>query len=147
MRRNEARICQCLRNSASILTLLLLVTPAAYAQRMLEPSEYLKDSKFKPLYFKALGPKSKTPWLAKMDGPAPTTRKVQVDGNEYVLSAFCKNRDCGDNNAVLLYSAPKGVLYGTVYEKGKSTLIGDPPPAVAAELPKLWKTEWRSQPK
>lgn len=132
---------QHLPNGASILLLLLFLAPAAHAQRMLEPAEFLQDPKFKPLYFKVLGPKSKTPWLAKMDGPAPTTRKVQVDGNEYVLSAFCKNRDCGDNNAVLLYSAPKGVLYGTVYEKGKSTLIGDPPSAVAAELPKLWKTE------
>jgi hypothetical protein len=138
---------QHLRNGASILLLPLFLATAAHAQRMLEPAEYLQDPKFKPLYFKALGPKSKTPWLAKMDGPASTTRKVQVDGTEYVLSAFCKNRDCGDNSAVLLYSAPKGVLYGTVYEKGKSTLIGDPPPAVATELPKLWKIEWRSQPK
>ena len=31
------------------------------------------------------------------------------------------------------------------YERGKSTLIGEPPPAVAAELPKLWKIEWRQQ--
>ena len=135
---------QYLRKGAPIL-LLLFVAPAAYAQRMLEPAEYLQDPKFKPLYFKALGPKAKTPWLARMDGPASTTRKVQAGGTEYVLSAFCKNRDCADNNAVLLYSAPNGVVYGTIYEKGKSTLIGDPPPTVAAELPKLWKFEWRQQ--
>lgn len=73
---------------ASILLLLLFLAPAAHAQRMLEPSEFLQDSKFKPLYFKALGPKSKTPWLAKMDGPAPTTRKVQVDGNESRTERF-----------------------------------------------------------
>ena len=127
------------------ILLLLFVVPAAHAQRMLEPAEYLQDPKFKPLYFKALGLKSKTPWLARMDGPASTTRKVQVGGAAYVLSAFCKNRDCADNNAVLLYSAPQGVLYGTIYEKGKSTLIGDPPPAMTAELPKLWKLEWRQQ--
>jgi hypothetical protein len=36
-------------------------------------------------------------------------------------------------------------VYGTIYEKGKTTLIGDPPPAVAAKLGKLWKKEWRSQ--
>ena len=125
------------------MLLLFALAPAAHAQRMLEPAEYLKDAKFKPLYVTALGAKAKTPWLAKMDGPAPTTRKVNVAGTEYVLSAFCKNHDCGDNNAVLLYSAPKGVLYGTIYEKGKATLVGDPPPAVAAELPKLWKIEWR----
>ena len=132
-----------LRHVAASVLLLFALAPAAHAQRMLEPAEYLKDPKFKPLYVTALGAKAKTPWLAKMDGPAPTTRKVNVGGTEFVLSAFCKNHDCGDNNAVLLYSAPKGVLYGTIYEKGKATLIGDPPPAVAAELPKLWKTEWR----
>ena len=130
-----------------MLFLPIFFTTGAQQQRMLEPAEYLSDAKFKLLYFKALGPKGKTPWLAKMDGPASTTRKVSVDGAEYVLSAFCKNHDCGENNAVLLYSALKGVLYGTIYEKGKSTLIGEPPPAVAAELPKLWKIEWRSQPK
>jgi hypothetical protein len=31
------------------------------------------------------------------------------------------------------------------YEHGKSTLIGEQPHAVAAELPKLWKIEWRQQ--
>jgi hypothetical protein len=38
-------------------------------------------------------------------------------------------------------------VYGKVYQRGKSTLIGSPSPAIAAELEKLWKTEWRSQPK
>jgi hypothetical protein len=135
------------RIGASLLLALALVAPAAHAQRMLEPSEYLRDPTFKPLYVKALGPKAKMPWLAKMDGPAPTTRKVVVQGNEYVLSAFCKNHDCYDNSAVLLYAAPRGVLYGTIYEKGRSTLIGDPPAPVAADLARLWKVEWRSQPK
>jgi hypothetical protein len=41
--------------------------------------------------------------------------------------------------------AANGVVYGTIYEGGKATLIGAPPPAVAAELEKLWKTEWRQQ--
>jgi hypothetical protein len=50
---------QRVRNGAS----LLFLPPAAHAQqRMLEPSEYLKDPQFKSLYVKALGPKSKTPW-------------------------------------------------------------------------------------
>jgi hypothetical protein len=47
---------------------------------------------------------------------------------------------------VILYSPDKKSVYGTIYEKGKTTLIGDPPPAVAAELGNLWKKEWRSQP-
>lgn len=125
--------------------LLLLTVPIAGGQQMLTPADYLNDPKFRPLYFKALGPKAKLAWLAKMDGPAPLTRKVGIGGDEYVLAAFCKNRDCADHNAVLLYEASRGVLYGTIYEKGRSTLIGNPPPALATELGRLWKKEWRSQ--
>jgi hypothetical protein len=136
---------QRLRQGASILFLLGFVVPLAQAQRMLEPAEYLKDAKFQALYSKALGPKAKTPWLAKMDGPAPTTRKVRVIGSEFVLAAFCKNTDCDGNSAVLLYAADRGQLYGTIVEKGKTTLIGEPPPGLAIELNKLWKKEWRQQ--
>jgi hypothetical protein len=141
----HATFVQRLRQSVSVLFLLCFLAPLAQAQRMLEPAEYLKDAKFKELYVKALGPKAKTAWLAKMDGPAPTTRKVRVVGSEFVLAAFCKNHDCGDNSAVLLYAADRGQLYGTVYEKGKTTVIGDPPPGLAIELNKLWKKEWRQQ--
>jgi hypothetical protein len=136
---------QRLRQGASILFLLGLLAPLAQAQRMLEPAEYLKDAKFQALYTKALGPRAKTPWLAKMDGPAPTTRKVRVIGSEFVLAAFCKNQDCGNNSAVLLYAADRGQLVGTIFEKGKTTLIGEPPPGLAIELNKFWKKEWRQQ--
>lgn len=136
---------QQLRQGAAVLLLLCFMAPLAQAQRMLEPSEYLKDPKFKELYVKALGAKAKTPWLAKMDGPAPTTRKVRVVGLEFVLAAFCKNHDCADNSAVLLYAAERGQLVGTVYEKGKTTVIGDPSPGLAIEINKLWKKEWRQQ--
>jgi hypothetical protein len=44
---------------------------------------------------------------------------------------------------VLLYSVAQDVVYGKVYQRGKSVLIGSPPPAVAAELEKLWKSEFR----
>jgi hypothetical protein len=37
-------------------------------------------------------------------------------------------------------------VYGKVNQTGKSTLIGNPPPAVAAELEKIWKKQFRSQP-
>ena len=77
----HATFVQRLRLGASLLFLLCFLAPLAQAQRLLEPSEYLKDPKFKELYVKALGPKAKTPWLAKMDGPAPTTRKVRVIGS------------------------------------------------------------------
>ena len=136
---------QRLHVGSSILLLLIVLAPAANAQRMLGPAELLQDAKFKSAYLKALGPKSKTPWLAKLNGPAPTTRKVQLGGTEYVLAAVCKDHDCADTNTVLLYSAPKGVVYGTIYERGTSTQIGEPPSEVAAALPKLWKTEWRQQ--
>jgi hypothetical protein len=33
-----------------------------------------------------------------------------------------------------------------VYEKGRTTLIGEPPPPVASELARLWKKEWRTAP-
>lgn len=143
--RQAAMIIQHLRQGASLLVLLCCLAPLAQAQRMLEPSEYLKDPKFKELYLKALGPKAKTGWLAKMDGPAPTTRKVRVIGSEFVLAAFCKNSDCADHSAVLLYAADRGQLYGTIVERGKTTLIGEPQPGMAIELNKLWKKEWRQQ--
>jgi hypothetical protein len=130
--------------AGSLLALALAAT--AHAQKAKEPWEYLKEPAFKSAYAKALGQKAGTPWLAKRDGPAPEDKFVQVAGDRYVMNSFCKNRDCGDNSAVLLYSPEKKVVYGTIYEKGKITLIGDPPPAVATELGKLWKKEWRSQP-
>lgn len=93
-------------NPANLMLLLILLllfsipysTSVAHSQRMLEPAELLQAPKFKSLYSKALGPKSKTPWLARMDGPAPTTRMAKVGGRNYVLAAFCKNHDYGDNN-------------------------------------------------
>jgi len=110
-----------------------------------EAWEYLQEPAFKSAYAKALGPKVKTPWLAKRDGPSPQDKFVQVAGDKYVMNSFCKNHDCSDNSAVLLYSPDKKLVYGTFYEKGKTTLIGDPPAPVAAELATLWKKEWRSQ--
>ena len=66
-----------------------------------------------------------------------------VSSKPAMLAAFCKDHDCADHSAVLLYKADAGVLYGTIFEKGKITLIGEPPSAVASELAKLWKKEWR----
>jgi hypothetical protein len=103
----------------------------------------LLDPKFKSAYYKALGPRVKESWLTKFDGPSPETRKVKVAGREYVLAGSCKNHDCADNNVVLLYSAADGAVYGKIFARGKSILIGSPPPAVAAELERLWVSEWR----
>jgi hypothetical protein len=129
---------------AGLLAVLVLAA-AAQAQKAKEPWEYLQEPAFKNAYMKALGPKANTPWLAKRDGPAPQDKFVEVAGHRYVMNSFCKNRDCGESSAVILYSPEKKLVYGTIYEKGRTTLIGDPPAAVSSELARLWKKEWRSQ--
>ncbi|MEO8484813.1 MAG: Ivy family c-type lysozyme inhibitor [Betaproteobacteria bacterium] len=134
------------RLSACAFAVAVFAT-AAHAQKAKEAWEYLQEPAFKSAYLKALGAKAKTPWLAKRDGPAPQDKFVRVAGDRYVMNAFCKNHDCNDHSAVVLYSPDRKVVYGTVHEKGRATLIGDPPPSVATELGKLWKIEWRSQPK
>lgn len=118
-----------------------------YALTELSAAGLLYDPKAKAAYYKVLGPLAKEPWLAKLDGPSPQNRPVKVAGADFILLAACKNRDCADHSTVLLWSGGPDVVYGKVYQRGKSTLIGSPPPAVATELEKLWKTEWRSQPK
>jgi hypothetical protein len=118
-----------------------------YALTELSEAGLLYNAKAKEIYYKALGLLVKEPWLAKLDGPSPMNKAVKVAGTDYVLLSACKNRDCEQNSTVLLYSVSQDVVYGKVYQRGKSTLIGSPSPAIAAELEKLWKSEWRSQPK
>lgn len=65
-------------------------------------------------------------------------------GERYVMNSFCRNHDCAEHSAVILFSPECKLVYGTVYENGKTSLIGDPPPSLASELAIL---EWRSQPK
>lgn len=114
-----------------------------YALTELSASGLLYNPKAKATYHKALGRLSKEPWLAQLDGPSSENRAVKVAGADYVLISTCKNHDCYENSVVLLYSGAQDVVYGKVYQRGKSTLIGSPPPAVAAELEKLWKAEHR----
>ena len=118
-----------------------------YALTELSASGLLYNAKAKEVYYKALGPLVKESWLAKLDGPSSEGQAMKVADSDYVMLYTCKNRDCYDNNVVLLWSGMQKVVYGKVYQKGKSTLIGNPPPAVAAELEKLWKKHFRSQPK
>ena len=125
----------------------IALSSTALAQKPKEPWEYLQEPAFKSAYMKALGPKSNTAWLAKRDGPAPQDKFVTVAGERYVMNSFCKNRDCDNHSAVLLFSPEKKLVYGTVYEKGKSSFIGEPPAPVASELSALWKKEWRSAPR
>jgi hypothetical protein len=118
-----------------------------YELHELDAGGVMLDPKVKAAYYKALGNLKSEPWLAKLDGPSPQNKRVKVAGADYVLVSSCKNKDCGENNAVFLYSPAQDVMYGKVYQRGKSTLIGSPPPPVTTELEWLWKTEWRSQPK
>lgn len=107
------------------------------------PSELIRDAQFKSVYRRALGPLASHPWLAKMDGPGVDLRSERVAGGTYQLVAFCKPHDCGDNNAVLLYDAPQGRVYGLVHMAGRNTVVGAPPGPVMAELNRLWRREWR----
>jgi hypothetical protein len=118
-----------------------------YELHELDAGGVMLDAKIKAAYYKALGKLTSEPWLAKLDGPSPQNKRIAVAGADYVLVSSCKNHDCAENNAVLLYSPGQAVMYGKVYQRGKSTLIGGPPPEVAAELERLWKIEWRSQPR
>src|SRR5262245_47068485 len=88
------------RRVAIIAISVLAIAPAAHAQKPKEAWEYLKEPAFTSAYMKALGPKARTPWLAKRDGPAPEDKFVDVAGQRYVMNAFCKNHDCPDNSAV-----------------------------------------------
>jgi hypothetical protein len=115
-----------------------------YALTELTAAGLLYDAKAKEIYHKALGPLVKEPWLAKLDGPSSEGQAMQVANADYVMLYTCKNHDCYDNNVVLLWSGVQNVVYGKVYQGGKSTLIGDPPPAVAGELEKVWKKHFRS---
>jgi hypothetical protein len=118
-----------------------------YALTELSAAGLLYNAKAEETYYHALGPLTKQSWLAKLDGPSSEGQAMQIAGADYVMLYTCKSHDCYDNNVVLLWSGVQNVVYGIVYQRGKSTLIGSPPPAVAAELEKLWKKQFRSQPK
>lgn len=117
---------------------------SARSEREAAAASPLADPEFKRAYYRALGPKVRESWLARLDGPSPGQKSVFVAGADYIEIAFCKAHDCHDNNAVLLYSRAAGSVYGLVFEANRrSTLIGQPPPAIAAELQRLWQSEWR----
>ena len=120
------------------------VAPGTTLPVQIGPPDLLKEAKFKRPYVQALGPLAREPWLMQLDGPAPPVKKVQVAGNEYQFASVCKNHDCGDNTMVLLYAASSQTVYAKVVQRGRSTLVGAPPPPIAAELERLWKAEWRS---
>lgn len=130
--------------SAGLMSLVL--ADAAVAQQSPEAYEHLATPAFQSAYVKALGARARTRWLARRDGPAPLPSYQEVAGERYVMNSFCKSHGCADHNAVVLYSPDRQIVYGTIHEKGRTTLIGEPPPAVAEALAALWKKEWRSRP-
>ena len=119
--------------------------PVTQSKSIVGPAELLKDSHFKSVYYKALGANVRESWLAKLDGPSSPIKTVKIGGTEYTFAATCKDHDCGDNNAVLLYAAPQAVVYGRIVQQGRATMIGAPPSIVAVELDRLWLAEWRQK--
>jgi hypothetical protein len=105
------------------------------------PSELIRDPRFKPAYRRALGPLSRTPWLGEMNGPAPDLRQQRIGGVDYTVAAFCQPHDCGDNNAVLLYDAAQGRVYGLLQQKGKTQTFGSPPGPLLIDLNAIWRRE------
>lgn len=108
-------------------------------------SGILLDAAARDAYEAALGPLREEPWLADLDGPSPENRWIDLDGRRYLLAEACKNHDCYDNNVVLLYDAGKRTMYGLVYRSGFTTRLGQPPPALALELERLWREEFRQE--
>jgi len=123
----------------------VLVGSAVHAtEPMVTTQNLLKDPKFKTAYLSALGPKAKEKWLSTMTNSAPVS-KVTLVGESFQVATPCKPHDCAEHNLLLLYAPVKGVVYGKLYEKGMTTLIGAPSAAISADLEKMWKKEFRQQ--
>lgn len=119
--------------------------PRSYALHEMSAAGLLQDPKAKAAYLRALGPLAREPWLATLDGPSPQNKLLKIAGQSFVFASACKSHDCADNNTVLLYAPEQGSLFGKVYQRGRSTLLGAPPPAVVHELERLWRAEWRQK--
>ncbi len=94
------------------VTAVAAIVTTAHAQKPKEAWEYLKEPGFKSAYIKALGPRANKAWLAKRDSPTPEGKFMQVAGERDAMNAFCNNRECGDNSAVMeegvVLAAPVG---------------------------------------
>lgn len=78
-------------------------------------------------------------YMADCSNPAAPRATVFADA---LVVLHGDKRIAGDDvqNAV-----SQGVVYGKIFERGKSTLIGSPPPPVTSELDRLWRSEWRQK--
>lgn len=105
----------------------------------------LANPAFASAYRKTFGPRLGQRWLARMEGPSPETQPIQIAGQRYTVYAVCKPHDCADNNMVFLYAPEAGRGYALLFEGGRrASLLGAPPPTVANQLKRLWRTTWRS---
>lgn len=122
--------------------------PASPASRKSEtpassPDSVVASQAFRSAWRQALDADARESWLARMDGPAPAPRWVDIAGDRYVLNAFCKAHDCHDNSAVAIYQPDTGKAMGLVQRSGRNVLVGGPSAPVAKELQRLWMAEWR----
>jgi len=129
---------------AAGLASAMLAGAACAADPMVTTDDLLRDPKFKSAYLAALGPKAKEKWLAAMSNSA-LVRQVSVAGERYQVATPGKPHDCGDHNLLLLYSPARGVVYGKLFEKGRSMPIGQPDAAMSAELDRMWNQEFRQK--
>jgi hypothetical protein len=114
------------------------------AQREAAAADPLNDARFRRAFRRALAPRLGEPWLAERSGPSRGPETVNIAGVSYIQYAFCKPHDCFDNNVLLLYAKAAGLVYAIVFENGGSeTLFGSPPPAIAEELRRRWRVEFR----
>jgi hypothetical protein len=105
-----------------------------------------KEPGFPAAYRAAIGPMGalgREPWVAKLDGPSANLHQTDVGGVRYWVGTACKPHDCGNHSLVLLWDPAGSHVHGLVQQKGRQTLFGNPPPAVAAALPGLWAREWK----
>ena len=80
-----------------------------YSLTELSAPGLLYNAQAKATYYKALGPLSKEPWLAKLDGPSPQNKPVKVAGADYGASIRMQEpRLRGEQHPVLLYSSRAG---------------------------------------
>jgi len=118
--------------------------PGAVPGAVTMPPGLLRDARFKRAYVQALGPLAKEDWLARLDGPAQPVEGKKIAGIEYQVVSVCKNHDCFDNSMVVFYAPASNTVYGTVFQRGRSTVVGSPSAAVGAELERVWKATYRS---
>ena len=107
------------------------------------PAVLTADPRFGRTWRAMLGSTTREPWIADMNGPRPEPRWVMVGGNRYVLNSFCKPHDCHDNNVVQLYSPGEPRIYALIHRMNRDTPLGDPSPAMAADLRRLWQEQFR----